>query len=575
LNGLIVIVVACPCALTISTPVTYAAGLAATARKGIIVKGGVHLENLGKVKHVVFDKTGTLTMGKFALVHLTTVPRADTNGTPTLEKEATDRRDMLTLLSLLESSAAHPLGATLVHAAQQEHIYPDPANYTVSNHTLLHGEGVSATINDEEVFVGNERLFQRLSLYEALEKEIKDDARMWTSSGGTVGYVGSMQRGILGMFCVMDQIRPEAREVVKQLQSLGLEITMLTGDSHGAAMAIGRQVGLLTGHDGSKEDAEGVIRSRLLPEDKLAIINDMVSSSNHTDNDSHSHAFHADMEAPTPNKRCGCLQCCSLSTTTRGLTLMCGDGVNDAPAMAAADIGVAMGEHGAALALEMSDATLMDSDLRKLVYAITMGKRVLRTIQENILFSLFTKGFVVILTFMGKMTLLSAIATDIGVMLLVTLNGMKLIPRGMNDDGLEDSNSSGTKKMSNERKHRDQHNRDDDSTSWAPNSESESTHDDSVISDWESDDHGTLNLNLDRSGFTDDDAGDVSLKSIFIQKKRSRSKPKKSKHKKRSMPNTISQRIQGKATAMILKSQLTTTDAHKSPELVVSTGEIL
>eukprot|EP00593_Proboscia_inermis_P010304 CAMPEP_0171307484 /NCGR_PEP_ID=MMETSP0816-20121228/17503_1 /TAXON_ID=420281 /ORGANISM="Proboscia inermis, Strain CCAP1064/1" /LENGTH=100 /DNA_ID=CAMNT_0011789671 /DNA_START=1 /DNA_END=299 /DNA_ORIENTATION=+ len=100
---------------------------------------------------------------------------------------------------------------------------------------------------------------------------------------------------------------------------------------------------------------------------------------------------------------------------------------------------------------------------------------------------------------------------------------MKLIPRGINNDGLEDSTSSGTKKRSNARKHRDQHNRDDDSTSWAPNSESESTHDDSVITDWESDDvdHGTLNLNLDRSGFTDDDAGDVSLKSIFIQKKRS------------------------------------------------------
>ena len=375
LNGLIIIVIACPCALTISTPVTYAAGLAATAQRGVIVKGGANLEALGSVQKVIFDKTGTLTNGKFVLSHLQLIGNAMT------------RSEMLGLLALIESSSSHPLSATLVMAAKAEGV-PMPREKLMVDHTVIKGEGVQASIDGKFVYAGNRRLFERLGLYDSLQS-YKALTEGWSRNGGTVGFLGVEGFGIVGAFSVSDAVRPEAKDVIRQLTDEGIEVIMLTGDSEGAAKAVARQVGL----------PDSAVHSQLLPEDKLHYVGSLIEP---------------------PVKRCS-------PCAKKRLVLMCGDGINDAPALAVADVGVAMGE-GAAVAMEMSDITLMDSNLSKLLYTIKMGSRVVATIQENIMLSLVAKLLVVGLTFAGKMTLLSAIASDVGVMLIVTLNGMKLLP---------------------------------------------------------------------------------------------------------------------------------------------------
>ena len=246
LNGLIIVVIACPCALTISTPVTYAAGLAATAQKGIIIKGGAKLEALGSVKTVVFDKTGTLTQGKFQLIHLDIVGNSKS------------RREVLSLLSTMEAPSSHPLAATLVNAAKAEGI-ERLANTQVLNHTILQGEGVTAIVDGEEVYVGNIRLFNRLDMYEGLGADDKAKSDQWNEEGGTVGFLGVKGVGIVGMFCVADGIRSEARSVVTSLVNDEVKVMMLTGDGDGAANAVARAVGLPL----------ECVQSRLTPDAKL------------------------------------------------------------------------------------------------------------------------------------------------------------------------------------------------------------------------------------------------------------------------------------------------------------------
>ena len=376
LNGLIVIVIACPCALTISTPVTYAAGLAATAQRGIVVKGGASLEALGSVRTVLLDKTGTLTEGKFHVTHLDLVGTQKT------------RKEMLELLVLLETPSSHPLSTALVKAAHREGVTAPP-NVSVQDHTTLQGEGVTAQVQGQQVWVGNERLMDRLQI--ELDSETRLNARDWSSRGSTVGFLATQNDGILGAFAVTDKVRDDAPDLIHAFHAL--DVHMLTGDSVGAAEAVARQIGLPL----SK------VHAGLRPEDKLHWVSRV-----------------QDEAATTTNTSFNILR-------RRPTVLFCGDGVNDGPALAAADIGVAMGE-GAALAMELSDVTLMDSQLHKLVYVQELGQRVVQTIQENIALSLVCKVVVVGLTFAGSMTLLYAIASDVGVMLLVTLNGMKLLP---------------------------------------------------------------------------------------------------------------------------------------------------
>jgi Cd2+/Zn2+-exporting ATPase len=375
LRGLILIVVACPCALTISTPVTYAAGLAATAQRGIIIKGGAFLEALGHVQTVLFDKTGTLTEGKFRLIELHHIGDTYT------------RRDMLAMLALLEASSSHPISTTLVKAAAKEGVTV-PTHYRMDDHTILKGEGVTAVVEGQQVFVGNQRLFDRLGMYAALPSHLKNLTDTWQAKGASVGFVGVQGHGIIGMYCVTDKVRPEARNAVAALLANDIRVEILTGDSDGAALAVAHQVGL----------SESAVHAKLLPEDKLHLV--------------------GRRRSPTSRR--------FLQRDKN--VLFCGDGVNDGPALAVANVGVAMGEGASSLATEVSDVTLMDSNLNKLVDAIQMGRRVVSTIFQNIGLSLLGKLIVVGLAMAGRMTLLGAIASDIGVMLIVTFNGMRLLP---------------------------------------------------------------------------------------------------------------------------------------------------
>ena len=340
---------------------------------------------LGKVKKIAFDKTGTLTMGQFALLHLNTFSDQYT------------REEILQRLTLMEERASHPLAQAIVQAAKNERICI-PKGMKVKDHTQIPGEGVMGEVDGKTIFVGNVRLFCRLGLFDGLSLEQLQSAEEWASIGGTVGFMSVEGSGIICSYCVADSVRPESAQVVATLGEHGIDVMMLTGDNSDAANAIGKQVGLSADH----------VRSNLLPEDKLTLVNQF-------------------KEENSTNK-IYCFNPCQ----SRRLVLMCGDGVNDAPALAAADVGVAMGA-GAALVMETSDVTLLDSELDKLVYSLRMGRRVIRKIRENVIFSVVVKAIVVGFALAGNAQLWAAIASDVGAMLIVTLNGMMLLPKRKKD----------------------------------------------------------------------------------------------------------------------------------------------
>ncbi len=360
-SGLVLLVVACPCALIISTPVTYVAGLAACAQKGIIVKGGQHLETLGKVQFIAFDKTGTLSEGVFQMLHFNVIG------------QSRDRKEVLAYISLMEASASHPLADAIVKGAANEKAEV-AASLRVSDHTILPGEGVVGIIDNKKVHVGNKRLFIRLGLHQELSEDDKATVEGWALSGSTIGFISIEGEGIVGSYCVSDKIRDETKTVIQDLKKDGICIKMLTGDQRQAALGVAQQIGL----------DECDVESDLLPEEKLSAIQNMVDDCR-------------------GQKRCGRMM----------KVMMVGDGVNDAHALAIADISVAMGERSA-LAMETADVTLMDSNLSHIAYMVNMGSRVVRRIIENITFSLVVKAIVVGFTFAGKASLWGAIVADVG-----------------------------------------------------------------------------------------------------------------------------------------------------------------
>lgn len=356
-RALVLLVIGCPCALVISTPVSIVASLAAAARNGVLVKGGVHMETPARLKAVALDKTGTLTQGRPAVVSV--VPM---NGHTEVE--------LLERIGAMEAHSDHPLARAIITYVEEKGIRPSPATHFQT----IQGKGATARFNDKAYWLGSHRyLEERGQETEDVHRQLTEMAR----SGQTVVVVGNEEH-VCGFVTLADTIRPEAPSVVQQLHEAGItHVVMLTGDNQPTAEAIARKTGV------------DEVRAELLPEDKVSAVEDLVGR--------------------------------------YGSVAMVGDGINDAPAMGRATLGIAMGAAGSDTAIEAGDVALMSDDLSKLPWLIRHSRRTLAIIRQNIILSLGVKAVFVVLTFLGHASLWAAIAADMGVSLIVITNALRLI----------------------------------------------------------------------------------------------------------------------------------------------------
>jgi len=356
-QALVLLVIACPCALVVSTPVTIVCALARSARDGVLIKGGAHLEHLGRIDTIIFDKTGTLTWGRPEVAEI--VP---------LGGNSPD--EILRLAASVESRSEHPLARAILRTARSKGIEPA----SVANFSALPGLGARADIDGVACYVGRPRLFQQLGCSTApLEKTVRHNE----SSGKVAVFVGT-SCNILGAIILSDTIRPNAADALAKLRRLGVEDQiMLTGDNEGTARAVAQELGIDHYHAG------------LLPEDKVREVRMVLRQ--------------------------------------RRLAAMVGDGVNDAPALAASTVGIAMGTAGTDAALETADVALMTDDLERIPHAVGLGRRTERIIRQNIAASLIIKAAFIGLVVAGQASLWAAVAADVGVTLLVVFNGMRML----------------------------------------------------------------------------------------------------------------------------------------------------
>lgn len=355
-RALVLLVVACPCALVISTPVTIVSGLAAAARKGILIKGGVYLENGRNLALLALDKTGTLTHGKPV------------------------QTDSLNLLGMEEPSHAiwaaslaarsdHPVSLALArHAAEQGRALRDVADFEA-----LPGRGTKGVVDGALLYLGNHRLVEELGLCSVqLEQRLEALERQ----GKSVVVLCDEQRALM-LFAVADTVRQSSREAVAELHELGVRTCMLSGDNAHTAAAIAEQVGV--------DEARG----DLLPADKLAWVE---------------------------------------ARQAQGKVVgMVGDGINDAPALARAEIGFAMGAAGTDTAIETADVALMDDDLRKIPAFVRLSRQTHAILLQNIVLALGIKAIFLALTLAGEATMWMAVFADMGVSLMVVFNGLRLL----------------------------------------------------------------------------------------------------------------------------------------------------
>ena len=355
-RALVLLVVACPCALVISTPVTIVSGLAAAARKGILVKGGVYLESGHKLDFLALDKTGTITHGK--PVQTDYLPLD-----PLLAESA------VLLAASLATRSDHPVSLAVANAVVDKNL----VLRTVDNFTALSGRGVRGEIDGELYHLGNHRLVEELGLCSP-QLEQKLDAL--EQQGKTVILLCDRSRP-LALFAVADTVKESSREAIRELHELGIKTLMLTGDNPHTASAIAAQVGI--------DQAQG----NLLPDDKLKAIEALYDQGHHVG--------------------------------------MVGDGINDAPALARAEIGFAMAAAGTDTAIETADVALMDDDLRKIPAFIRLSRQTSSILKQNIALALVIKGIFLAVTFLGLATMWMAVFADMGVSLLVVFNGLRLL----------------------------------------------------------------------------------------------------------------------------------------------------
>lgn len=357
-RGLALLVVACPCALVISTPVAIVSAIGNAARNGVLIKGGVYLEEAGALSVIAFDKTGTLTKGAPEVVDIITVT------------EKVSKRELLRVAANIEKMSEHPLARAVVSKAEEEGIEFE----SVSDFVAITGKGARAKINGHEVIIGSPRLFLE---YKVDLSSLKEIINLLESEGKTTMLV-MVNSELTGIVAAADTVREAGRNTLNRLRAIGIkETVMLTGDNPATAATIAEKVGV------------GSFMAGLLPQDKLAAIKELRQQ--------------------------------------YGKVAMVGDGVNDAPALAAANVGIAMGGAGTDTALESADIVLMADDLARLPFAIRLSRATAGVIRQNITFSLLVKLAAVLLVFPGWLTLWLAILADMGASLLVTMNGIRLM----------------------------------------------------------------------------------------------------------------------------------------------------
>jgi len=356
-RGLTLLVIACPCALVISTPVAVVSGVTAAARNGVLIKGGVHLETMGDVQVVAFDKTGTLTPGCPAVVAVVPAPGSG------VTEEA-----VLGMAAALERHSEHALGRAIVRSAEERGV--SWSSLTVQDFVSVPGRGVRARLDGDDFVVG------RLDMF-ATAGGLETELHRLRSDGRTVVAVGPPSRP-LGLVALADRPREGARRAVAALRRAGVErIVMLTGDNAETARAVGREVGV--------DD----VRADLMPEDKVRIVEELEARF--------------------------------------GRVAMVGDGVNDAPALAVASVGIAMGAAGSDTALETADVALMGDDLSKLAYLYRLSHRGRRVIRQNIGASIALKAVLAVGVPFGLVSLIAAVVVgDMGASLAVTGNSLRL-----------------------------------------------------------------------------------------------------------------------------------------------------
>lgn len=358
-QGLAVLVVGCPCALVISTPVSIVTAIGNAAKHGVLIKGGVYLEETGSLKAIAFDKTGTLTKGVPVVTDFKMLRDSNEN-------------EILSMVAALESKSQHPLASSIVQKAELENIpYKE---LDVTNFSSLTGKGIKGTINNTTYYIGSPKLFKEFNELSSTELE---QVQTLQEQGKTVMAIGTNQF-VIALIAVADEVRESSKSVISKLHNIGIKSTiMLTGDNNATAKSIGEQIGVTN------------VKSELMPEDKLTYIKEF--------------------------------------RKTYGKVAMVGDGVNDAPALAASTVGIAMGGAGTDTALETADIALMGDDLKKLPYTIKLSRRALTIIKQNISFSLAIKLLALLLVVPGWLTLWIAILADVGATLLVTANGLRLL----------------------------------------------------------------------------------------------------------------------------------------------------
>ena len=363
-QGLSLLVVGCPCSLVISTPVSIVSAIGNAAKNGVLVKGGIYLEEIGGLRAIAFDKTGTLTKGTPVVTDFNVSEK---------KKES----DILAILSALENLSQHPLASAIINEAHKRGV--DYQSISIQNFQSMTGKGIKGEYQGETYVIGSPKLFEPAIIQQT---ELMGNYETLQAQGKTVMVFGTKNQ-ILAIIAVADEVRESSAAVIAKLHQLGIEHTiMLTGDNQKTALSMGQQVGVTD------------IKGDLMPEDKLNYI--------------------------------------KVLQQKYGQVAMIGDGVNDAPALAAATVGIAMGGAGTDTALETADVALMGDDLNKLPFVVKLSRQTLKIIKQNISFSLGIKLLALLLVIPGWLTLWIAIVADMGATLIVTLNGLRLMKQQEN-----------------------------------------------------------------------------------------------------------------------------------------------